>query len=202
MKNVSVLFIILIITLATCNQLKAEMTPTATATYLPTNTPTTPPTVTSTPRIEISNLLISREEINNTLSGNFYQHDFIVLQNEQEAGIHLFEGAYTSQTGGTIWVTLVKLPDGISCHGLTRQFASEAGLQTGTPLEIPNIYLADDIWMEYSKESNHISFGYSINEVCVNFEFDLVQELEPEEATAFLSVIAQKQMVKIQEAGY
>lgn len=176
-------------------------TPQPTEASIATAIPTPLLTPTNSPMPSMITLAITNEDINEILPGNFYTSDLTILQNEEDklTGAQVFEGGFTSSVEvGTIWLTL----PGSSCEGRTLDMARQGGVKEGTPIEKMKIYLADDFWMQHTKENNHINFGYSVGEMCVMFEYEVPPSLNAEDASGFLSLMAQKQMIKLQEAGY
>lgn len=178
--------------------------PSATLTPVPTNTPM--PTPTKLPKAPLESVIITNSEINEILTAEIYIRPYIVTNDDADMTIdtRVFSVVFlTTFERGTIYLTLADFPYDTPCVNLTKELALKFGASWDTELELPdNIYLPGDAWLAYYNKAAKIFGGFSVNNTCVNLEYDNLSTTTPETSATFLALIMQKQATKLKHGGY
>ena len=176
----------------------AEVTPT----FTPSPTETAKPSPTPNP-INLRKLILTKEDINNELGGNFYTQEAILYedhreQTESDAIVKAYIG-----TGGGKLTNMIVIADGMFCEGnsqITQKQLEPKMVLLDNPF--PQIELPKDNYMGKLPDDSIVYVGFSLPGVCVNMELETNGEIAPEDTLGLLSVLMQKQVSLLNDFGY
>lgn len=173
---------------------------TATFTPSPTNTPVPTGTAVPTPRPSLNQVVITTEELNGILGSKFYSN-MIVIVNDQDIlyqGNNAFAGNIIGKDTYPISIFLMTGSNQNCSKQVTLIDSSDIVFMEITE----DIYLPNDIYLAKSKDNKQIESGFSSGDSCTKINIALEGKATPEIVKAFMLLIVQKQVAKLELAGY
>jgi len=199
-------FLLLFVFLVGCSPSEAVIQTAIAGTQKAMPTPTSTPTLespTSVPLPDIKTLIITQPEIDSILPG-FYNTSMIIVDDSSNpaTGRQTFEGAFRGRgDAGMIWISLTKFPNNAPSSGFNDYYKNVL-ISQGKEIALPGtIVRPKDSWAVSTKE-NHIIMGFSKSNLFIMIENELSKGLTPEVDIAFVSLLAQAQSSKLENAGY